>query len=148
MSAPELRPYQREVIDRINAEIAAGRRRILLVMQTGAGKTMTAAAFCADAIAQGRRVLWLTHRRELVNQASRTLYRNGIDAGIILPGFPMRLGEAMQVASIASLHARAIRGSSIDLPEADLVVVDEAHHAPARSWRRLLAEYPDAITPL
>jgi superfamily II DNA or RNA helicase len=142
---PRLRDYQRDVIARVNAEIAAGRRRVLMVMQTGAGKTMTAAALCADLIAQSHRVLWLTHRRELVNQASRTLYRNGIDAGIILPGFPMRLGEAMQIASIASLHARAIRGGSIDLPEADLVVVDEAHHAPARSWRRLLTEYPKAV---
>ena len=142
---PELRPYQGDVIARIKAEIAAGCRSVLMVMQTGAGKTVTAAAFCADAIEQGRRVLWLTHRRELVTQASRTLYRYGIEAGVILPGFPMRLGEAMQVASIASLHARAIRGSSIDLPDADLIVVDEAHHAPARSWRRLLAEYPNAV---
>lgn len=141
----ELRPYQAEVNARVKAEIAAGRRCILEVMQTGAGKTLTAAAFCAEAIEQGQRVLWLTHRRELVGQATRTLYRRGVEAGVILPGHAMRLGEAMQVASIASLHARAIRSSSIDLPDADIVVVDEAHHAPARSWRRLLAAYPNAV---
>lgn len=42
------------------------------------------------------------------------------------------------------MHARAIRTSTIELPPADLIIVDEAHHAPARTWRRLLAAYPSA----
>lgn len=42
-----LRPYQAEVIARIDAEIASGVRRILVVAPTGAGKTVIAAAFIA-----------------------------------------------------------------------------------------------------
>jgi hypothetical protein len=36
--APRLRPYQRDVVDRIGVEVAAGRRRILIVSPTGSGK--------------------------------------------------------------------------------------------------------------
>jgi DNA repair protein RadD len=144
-NAPELRPYQREVIDRVEAEIAAGRRRVLLVAPTGSGKTVIAAAVVADAVARGLRVLVLVHRRELVAQTVDKLFAAGIDAGIIQAGGPpMRLGQSVQVASIQTLHARAIRGSAIELPEADLVIVDEAHHARARTWHRILDSYPKA----
>jgi DNA repair protein RadD len=130
-AAPELRPYQRDVIASVEAEIATGRRRVLLVAPTGSGKTVIAAAVVADAVAHGKRVLFLAHRRELINQGSRKLHAAGVDHGIILPGYPMRLGEQVQVASIASLRARAISSSSIDMPAADVVIVDEAHHARA-----------------
>ena len=143
--APELRPYQRRVIERIYARIDKGLRRILLVAPTGAGKTVIAAAMIADAVKDGRRVLFLAHRRELITQASAKLYATDVDAGVILAGFPPRLGEPVQVASIATLHARAVRTATIDLPVADLVIVDEAHHATAATYRKLLGSYPDAV---
>jgi DNA repair protein RadD len=143
-AAPTLRPYQRWVIERLYARIAKGLRRILLVAPTGSGKTVIAAAVIAEAVAQSRRVVFLAHRRELITQASAKLYAAGVDHGIILAGFPPRLREPVQVASIATLHARAIRTDTIELPAADLVVVDEAHHATAATYRRLLEAYPAA----
>ena len=62
----------------------------------------------------------------------------------LLPGHPMRLAAPVQVASIAALHARAVRSCKIEMPPADLVVVDEAHHAPAKTYRRILEEYSSA----
>ena len=50
-----------------------------------------------------------------------------------------------QVASIQTLHARAFRGQLMELPSADLILVDECHHAPANSYRRIISAYPDAI---
>ena len=142
MSAPTLRLYQRQAIDRLYARVSKGLRRILLVAATGSGKTVVAASIIADAVAQGKRVLFLAHRRELIAQASAKLYAAVIDHGVILAGFPPRL---KQVASIATLHSRAVRTSTIDLPPADLIVVDEAHHARARTYRQLLESYPDAV---
>jgi superfamily II DNA or RNA helicase len=104
-----------------------------------------AAAFIAKTIAKGRRALFLEHRRELIQQSANKLHDFGVDAGIVLPGYPMRLDEPAQIASIASLHARAIRSSTIELPLADVVVLDEAHHAPAKTYRRLLDAYPKAV---
>jgi DNA repair protein RadD len=144
-AAPELRPYQDDVIERIRAAITAGHRRILLVAPTGSGKTVIAGAIIAKTVARDRRAMFLTHRRELVQQAARKLNDVGVDPGVILPGYPMRLDQPAQVASIASVHARAMRSSAIELPPADVVVIDEAHHAPAKTYRRLLDAYQSAV---
>jgi DNA repair protein RadD len=91
------------------------------------------------------RVLFLAHRRELILQTSRKLYEVGIDHGILLPGYPVRLHEPVQIASVATLHARAVRSNSIEMPAADLVIVDEAHHVRARTYTCILEAYPRAI---
>jgi DNA repair protein RadD len=145
MTAPSLRPYQLDVIDRARIEAAAGRRRILLVAPTGSGKTVIAAAIIAAAVAKRSRALFITHRRELVQQASRKLNDFGVDHGIVAAGFPSQPGELVQVGSIQTVTARAIRSSTIELPAADLVVVDEAHHARAQTYRRLIEAYPSAV---
>jgi DNA repair protein RadD len=144
MTAPILRPYQAEVIERIGAAIAGGCRRLLVVAPTGAGKTVIAAAITSTAVEDGRRVLFLAHRRELITQASAKLYAAGVDHGILLPGFPPRLGEPVQVGSVWTVHGRAVRTSTIELPAADLIIVDEAHHSPAPTYRSLLDSYPKA----
>ncbi len=140
-----LRDYQAAVVAQIDASVAAGKRRLLLVAPTGSGKTVIAAAIIEAALQQRKRILFLAHRRELIFQASKKLYDMGCDHGVLLPGYPVRLHEPVQIASIATLYARAIRSTSMELPEADLVVVDEAHHARARTYAKLLDSYPSAV---
>ena len=53
--------------------------------------------------------------------------------------------EPVQIASIQTLSARAIRSRTIDLPRADLVVIDEAHHCRAKTYRKIIESYPKAI---
>ena len=139
-----LRPFQIKSVDDVEAAIAAGKRRLLLVAPTGAGKTVMLAELVRRAVDRGHRAIVLAHRRELVGQASRKLYNAGIDHGIVAPEFPARPGEPVQVASIPTLHARAIRSNLLQLPPADLLVVDEAHHSTALTWRRIIEAYPDA----
>ena len=74
MTAPELRPYQADVIDRVAAEVAAGHRRPLIVAPTGSGKTVIASAIIAKATEDGRRILVIAHRREIVKQTVKKLY--------------------------------------------------------------------------
>src|SRR4051794_13333003 len=87
-AAPELRPYQTDVIARLGAVIAAGHRRPLLVAPTGSGKTGIIAAVIAEAVEKGRRVLVIAHRREIVAQTVAKLYAAGVDAGVVQAGFP------------------------------------------------------------
>ena len=143
--SPALRPYQRDVISGIAAEINAGKRRVLMVAPTGSGKTVIGAEIGADAVQAGARVLYLVHRRELVKQSSAKLHALGLDHGIVAAGFPTRPNDPVQIASIQTLHARTARSSRMELPIAEVIVVDEAHHATARTWARLLAAYPDAV---
>ena len=140
-----LRPYQADVIARVRERIAAGQRRVLLVAPTGAGKTVIAASFVRDALAEGKRVLFLAHRRELITQAARKLHELGCDHGVLLPGHATRLHVRLQIASVATLHARAVRSHLVELPPADTIVLDEAHHVRARTYLRLLEQYPAAI---
>ena len=120
-------------------------RHILLVAPTGSGKTVIAAAIVQGAVAKGRRVLFLAHRRELIDQAATKLWDAGIEAGIILAGRPARPEQPVQIASIQTLHARAFRGTAMQAPPADVIVVDEAHHVRARTYREIVDHYPDAV---
>jgi DNA repair protein RadD len=146
MSAPTLRQDQLDVIAQIESEIAAGRRRLCVPARPGWGKTVVAAALIANAVVHGRRVLFLAHRRELIKQASAKLLAAGVlDHAILAAGFPVRLSAPVQVSSIPTLYRRAVRTRTIDLPAADVLFVDEAHHARARTYEKLIAAYPHAI---
>lgn len=145
MTAATLRQYQVDVIARVEATITAGKRRILLVAPTGSGKTVIAGAIIGDVVQSGKSVLFLAHRRELIRQTGEKLFAVGIDYGVVQAGFPSRPGEPVQVASIMTLHARAVRSKVMRMPPADLVMVDEAHHARAKTYERILEEYPKAI---
>ena len=134
-----------EPFRKIAAAQDKGKRHIILVLPTGSGKTVAAAAIVKRAIENRQRVLFLCHRRELISQASRKLHSLGVDHGIIQAGFSPRPGVPVQVASVQTLHARAIRSTAMDLPPADMVVVDEAHHVHARTYQRLLLAFPEAI---
>lgn len=142
---PQLRDYQVALIDKFYASLNSGVSRILIELATGGGKTVVFAEIIRREVERHRRVLLLAHRRELIRQASEKLFAAGIDHGIIQAGFPPRPGEPVQVGSVQTLHARAVRGTAMELPPADLIVIDEAHHTPARTYRSIVESYPDAI---
>jgi DNA repair protein RadD len=141
----ELRPYQVEAVAAFNRESVAGRRRIMLVAPTGSGKTIIAAAIIKQEVDAFKNVLVLAHRREIISQTSAKLHDQNISHGIIQAKFPPRPLERVQVASIQTLHRRAIQAESMPLPPADLLWIDEAHHCPAKTYRKIIAAYPDAI---
>jgi DNA repair protein RadD len=141
----ELRPYQRDVIDLISAHIAEGReRRIVLVMPTGAGKTIVAAAIINDAVAKDQSALVLAHTREIIKQTSLKLSAYGIKHGIIQAGLVADPDQLVQVASIQTLWSRGMRRSTMSMPPANLLIIDEAHHCPAETYLKIIDEYPNA----
>jgi DNA repair protein RadD len=138
--SPALRPYQQQLLEQL---AAAPDKRILIVCPTGGGKTVVAAALMASS---SRRALMIAHRREIVNQTSAKLTAFGVHHGVIQAGDDDRLRPmaAVQVASIQTLHARAIRSATMTMPLADIVVIDEAHHSCAMTYQTVLAAYPHA----
>lgn len=141
----ELRTYQLEIIGQFEACVAADIRSVIIVAPTGSGKTVIGGEIVRRAIADGKRVLFLAHRREIVMQTSAKLAANGIEHGIIMAGEHTSPLEPVQVAAIQTLHARAVRRNKIALPPADLLIADECHHAPARTWKKIVEAYPNAI---
>jgi DNA repair protein RadD len=96
-----------------------------------------------------QRVLFLAHRREIIDQTSRKLPANGIRLGmhgIVVAGRErdLRPQAMVQVASIDTLLARGIRSETMPLPPADLIIFDEAHRTRGRTREHLIKRYPDA----
>ena len=108
-------------------------------MPTGSGKTVVFSEICRLADNKNRKVLILVHRRELVKQASDKLSKAGVEHGIIAAGFKPS-AHSVQVASVQTL-ARRLRTVPVD---PDLIIIDEAHHAVAGSWDKILLHYKDA----
>lgn len=126
-----LRDYQQRAVENI---IAALDRRPVLVAPTGSGKTVMAVEVVRRV---NRATLWLAHRKELIDQAAAQLESLGLNVGIIMSGYyPMPLART-QVASVQTLIRR-------DRPAAELIIVDECHHATADSYRSILDGYPGA----
>lgn len=130
----ELRPYQLAAVEGARAQ---SRNRPVIVAPTGAGKTVLASQIAVGAVERGNRVLWLAHRKELVEQAEETLQAVGLTVGLIASGYDEDRAAPVQVASIQTLIRR-------DLPPADVVIVDECHHARSASFETVLAHYPGA----
>jgi DNA repair protein RadD len=141
----ELRDYQHQVIAAFDREVAACRKRIALVAPTGAGKTVILADIARRYRSTGRSVLVLAHRREIITQTHKKLADHGVRSGIIQAGVDPRPLERVQVASISTLWSRAFRSDAMLRPDADLLIIDECHHATARTYRKIVEAYPGAI---
>jgi len=139
--------YQQKVVAEYEAKIAAGIRRPLIVAATGSGKTVIASEIVRREVAKSKRVVFLAHRDELLTQARRKLSQFGITAGIIKAGRDndARPQSLVQICGIQTLHARAIWRQTMGLPPAEIVIVDEAHHARAQTYEQIVAAYPDGI---
>lgn len=137
MRLPPAYAHQTRTLDAVRRAYLEGARRICVVAPTGGGKTWIGSAVVDGGIRKGRRVLWLAHREELVDQAAASLSRLGVPHGVIKAGRPAAPDAPIQVASVQTLVARPH-----ELPPADLIVADETHHAVAATWRALLGRYP------
>ncbi len=135
----ELRDYQLAAVELARNAYRKGARRVLLVAPTGAGKTVIFCWLARAAIAKGNRVLVVAHRSELIDQAVAKLAREGItDVGVIRRGPSTNPEAAIQVASIQTLL------KAQTLPEATLVILDEAHHYVADKWGEVASSYAKA----
>lgn len=135
-----LRSYQIALVERTRANFIVGRARQLLVLPTGGGKTVCFSYMAGAARSKNLRVWILAHRVELLEQISKTLRAFQIPHGMIAPGF---LGDRRQQVQVASVFALARRLDRYAAP--DLIIVDEAHHAIAKStWGTVIQAFPKA----
>lgn len=132
-----LRPYQITGIKNIFNKWREGKRSILFQMPTGTGKTVLFNEIVKAGFEKKRKVLIVVHRIELVEQITNKLITKGINVGQIIAGIPLDYSKIVQVASIQTLSRR-------EYPEANLIIIDECHHAKASSYKLLWDIYPDA----
>ena len=134
----ELRPYQHEGIAACR-DAMRRTTRVLYVAPTGSGKTVLFAFIAASVATKGKRAIILVHRRELVRQTAEKLDAFGIACGYVVAGKAANLEPPITVAAVQTLCVRPTL-----VLEYDLVVIDEAHHAVAGTWAKVLERLPAA----
>lgn len=127
-----LRDYQVGIVDAVRASLAKGRTAPLVVAPTGSGKTAIFSHIAASARSKEKRVIVLTHRREIMQQTIKAMHRLGVTCGQIATGRPMT-ADLIQVAMVGTLVRRL---SVVRRP--DLIITDECHHTTEKNtWGRI-----------
>ena len=148
----ELRDYQKTLLDRVEAALDAdAKARVMMQLPTGGGKTEIAAQLLNDRLTDGRKAVWVTHRRELTEQTCDRLVRADVSARVDTtwksddPDAPAMPGGVV-ILMAQTLGRRTAKNNvwSRYGPN-DLMVVDEAHHATAKSWERAIKQWPGHV---
>lgn len=141
----ELRPYQSEAISAIKNQWESGNNRTLLVLPTGCGKTIVFCKLTEDQVREGKRVLILAHRGELLDQAAdKMLKSTGLHCAVE-KAEESCLGSWFRVVvgSVQTLM-REKRLSGFDPNYFDVIIIDEAHHCLSDSYQRVLEHFKNA----
>ena len=134
----KLRPYQLAGVDALRRAYRRGRQRVLYTLPTGGGKTVLFSFITRSASERGRRTMIVVHRKELLDQVSRTLTECGVGHGII-HGAHAPTDHLVQVGTVQTIARRLHR---IEAPE--LVIYDEAHHCVAGQWQKTQEAWPES----
>lgn len=141
----ELRPYQQEAREAVEQDWKSGIKRTLLVLPTGCGKTIVFAKIVEDCVREGRRVLILAHRAELLEQAADKLSRSTSLKCAVEKAEESCLGSWFRVVvgSVQSMQ-RPKRLQQFERDYFDTIVIDEAHHCISNGYQAVLQYFSEA----
>ena len=124
----ELRKYQQDEIEAVRISFQRGNKHVLAVLPCGAGKTVLFAYMSKKHIEKNpqNKVLFLVHRKELIDQTVDTFKRFGLDS-----------------PQITIAMAQTVTRHIDEIEKPTMMVWDEAHHATARTWTRILEAFPN-----
>ena len=133
-----LRPYQIECVNAVLTDLQTC-RAVVAIMATGAGKTPTAIEVMCQ---MPRPALCLAHRGELLDQA-----RDKMAAFGIVPDLEKAEAQASMDSPVVLASVQSLQNSRLERFPADhfkFIWIDEVHHAPAISYRNILAHFAAA----
>lgn len=141
----ELRPYQEEARQSVEADWKKGIQRTLLVLPTGCGKTIVFSKITEDMVRNGDRVLILAHRGELLEQAADKLQTATGLRCATEKAEETCLGSwyRVVVGSVQSLQ-RPKRLENFSDDYFDTIIVDEAHHCISDGYQAVLQHFSKA----
>ena len=147
----ELRDYQRDLLEQVQKVLDPEKARIMVQLPTGGGKTVIAAHLLAGYLTDGRKALWITHRNELATQ-TRNMLRNSAGVNVSpqaswarsTPAPHIPNGVVILMAQTATRRADE-SGVWSEYGIGDLMIIDEAHHATARGWQKIIRSWPGRV---
>lgn len=138
------RDYQKDALEALSKGRRQGSQRQLVALPTGSGKTIIAALDIERVVkATGKGAVFMAHRDELITQPAKKIPLVWEDATIgRVKAESNQLGRQVTVASVQTIHRDKRLAELIEAQEYSLLYVDEAHHATADSYRKVI----DAMT--
>lgn len=146
-----LRDYQENLLQQVETYLDANdKARVMMQLPTGGGKTVIAGHLLQRRLGNGRKAVWLTHRKELAEQTCGMLTNARVAAVTNLlwtPGTDAPAVSGGAVILMAQTVSRRTDKMQIwnKYDSNDLMVIDEAHHAAARGWERAMQQWPGPV---
>ncbi len=138
----QARAYQIEAVHAALKAYGQGHRQLLLRLPTGAGKTVIAALLMEEMLSQipGRRMLFLAHRKEIVDQTAEKISQQ---IGSHLVSVEQAERHASPDARVVVASIQTLTGRLSEYAPADfgIVIVDECHHAFAKTWMDTIGHF-------
>ena len=148
-------PFQVKAYKELNTFYSVNNKKGLLILPTGAGKTFTAVSWILrNIVNENIKLIWITHRHELLEQVAREI--QNLSYSNILPqknSFSIHLisgshdravridkNDDIIIASVQTLNRNSdyLRDNYLKHNPNVFLVIDEAHHATARTYRNLI----------
>lgn len=124
----QLRNYQLETINNIYQSLQNNHHAIIVQQPPRTGKTVIMAEIARRTTAKGNHILFIAHRKELIDQARNTFIKNDVDMNLCQIGMVQTLTRHLD-----------------HLVTPQVILVDEGHHILAKSYQRIIKQFPKAI---
>jgi len=122
-----LRGYQKKLITDLKKSLMAGNHNVVVQSPAGSGKTVTMAAIAKSATDKHNNVLFIVHRREIVEQVKKTFKAYGVDMSLCYVGMVQTVKSRLE---------------KLDTPK--IILVDESHHSLAKSYKSIFKCFKSA----
>lgn len=124
----KLRSYQKECLDNIYRSLRRDNKCIVVQSPPRTGKTVIMAEIARRTTAKGNRILFIVHRKEIVDQVKKTFAEQNVKP------------EFCQIGMVQTFTRNINK-----LAKPDVILVDEAHHALAKTYMKVLDAFPNAV---
>lgn len=124
----ELHDYQQTLVDKTRKSYADGYKAPCVVAPCGAGKSVIISEIARMTTLRGNQVLFLVHRRELIDQIKGTFKKNNVDLKLVYFGMVQTVVRKLD-----------------KIPKPKLIITDENHHGLANSYRKIYEYFSDVL---
>lgn len=120
----ELHPYQKKLVQQTRQELASGKKSVLIQSPAGSGKSVVIAEIARLTVKKGGHVLFMVHRKELVEQITNSFKENDVD-----------------LSHCTIMTVGRVKNRLGKLPKPTLIITDETHHSLAKTYRNVYKFY-------
>lgn len=123
--------YQVEIVNSVFEKFKADKKAIMVQSPAGSGKSIIMAELARKVTAHGKRVLFVVHRQEIVEQIQTEFSQHGVNM------------ELCMCTTVLKARNKLLNKDNAWIP--DLILTDEGHHSKAKTYKKLYQYFPDSL---